>query len=157
HLASLARWREHRTRRPDTAPPHGAIGTSMDLPESHRDLLERPIFAAFATVAKDGSPRVNPMWFLWDPDAGVLKLTHTSARHNFRNLKREPRISLSIMDPDDQYRYLQLRGVVEKVEPDPTGAFYQTLQQRYRGYTSQVKDRDVRVVLTIRPTGYKAR
>ncbi len=126
-------------------------------PASHLDLLERPLFAHFATVASDGSPRVNPMWFLWDAEAGRLKLTHTSARHNFRNLKREPRVALSITDPDDQYRYLQLRGVLEDVEEDPTGAFYQTLQQRYRGYTTEVKDRDVRVVLHIRLTGFKAR
>jgi PPOX class probable F420-dependent enzyme len=126
-------------------------------PESHLDLLDRPLFAHFATVASDGSPRVNPMWFLWDNDAGVIKLTHTNQRHNFRYLQKNPHVALSIVDPDDQYRYIQLRGVVEKVEADPTGAFYQSLQQRYRGRTSEVKDRDVRVVFTIRPTGIKVR
>jgi PPOX class probable F420-dependent enzyme len=120
-------------------------------------LLERPLFAHFATVASDGSPRVNPMWFLWDAEAGVLKLTHTRERHNYRYLQRQPHVALSIVDPDDPYRYLQLRGVLVKVEDDPTGAFYQQLQQRYRGYTTEVKDRDVRVVFTIRPTGFKVR
>jgi PPOX class probable F420-dependent enzyme len=129
----------------------------MNPPASHLDLLERPLFAHFATTARDGSPRVNPMWFLWDADAGVLKLTHTRQRHNFRNLQSEPRVALSITDPDDQYRYIQLRGILENIEDDPTGAFYQSLQQRYRGYTNEVKDRDVRVVFTIRPTGFKAR
>jgi PPOX class probable F420-dependent enzyme len=126
-------------------------------PEAYLDLLDRPLFAAFATVASDGSPRVNPMWFLWDNEAGVLKLTHTNQRHNFRYLQKNPKVALSITDPNDQYRYLQLRGKIEQVEADPTGAFYQTLQQRYRGRISEVKDRDVRVVLTIRPTGFKAR
>jgi PPOX class probable F420-dependent enzyme len=126
-------------------------------PEAYLDLLARPLFAHFATVASDGSPRVNPMWFLYDPNAGVLKLTHTNQRHNFRYLQTNPRVALSITDPDNQYRYLQVRGEVENVEPDPTGAFYNTLQQRYRGHTSEVKDRDVRVVLTIRPTGFKSR
>jgi PPOX class probable F420-dependent enzyme len=126
-------------------------------PASHLDLLEKPLFGHLGTVTTDGAPLVNPMWFLWDPEQGVFKFTHTRNRHNYRYLQREPRISLSITDPDDQYRYLQLRGVVEKVEDDPTGAFYQTLQQRYRGVTSEVKDRDVRVVLTVRPTGFKAR
>ena len=129
----------------------------MEMPASHLDLLERPLFAHFGTVASDGSPRVNPMWFVWDAEAGVIKMTHTNARHNFRNLQREPRVALSITDPDDQYRYLQLRGKLEHIEPDPTGAFYQSLQQRYRGYTRDVPDKDVRVVLHIRPTGYKAR
>jgi PPOX class probable F420-dependent enzyme len=126
-------------------------------PETYIDLLQRPLFAHFATVAADGSPRVNVMWFLWDNDAGVLKLTHTNQRHNFRYLQKNPAVALSIADPDDQYRFLQVRGVVDHVEPDPTGAFYNTLQQRYRGHTSEVKDRDVRVVFTIRPTGFKAR
>jgi PPOX class probable F420-dependent enzyme len=129
----------------------------VKLPDSHLDLLERPLFAHFATVARDGSPRVNPMWFLWDPENGVLKLTHANQRFNFRYLKENPHVALSITDPDDQYRYIQVRGQIEKVEDDPTGAFYQTLQQRYRGYTTDVKDRDVRVILTIRPVGYKAR
>ena len=126
-------------------------------PEAYLDLLNRPLFAHFATVASDGSPRVNPMWFLWDNDAGVLKLTHTNQRHNFRYLQKNPKVALSITDPDNQYRYLQLRGEIEHVEDDPTGAFYNTLQQRYRGHTSDVKDRAVRVVFTIRPTGFKAR
>ena len=129
----------------------------LQLPDSHVDLLERPLFAHFATVAADGSPRVNPMWFVWDAAAGVLKLTHTKHRHNYRYLQRNPRVALCITDPDNQYRYLQIRGQVENVEDDPTGAFYQTLQQRYRGYTGEVKDAAVRVVFTIRPTGFKAR
>ena len=126
-------------------------------PATHLDLLQRPLFAHFATVAADGSPRVNPMWFLWDAAAGVLKLTHTRERHNYRYLQRQPHVALSIVDPDDPYRYIQVRGVVEKVEDDPTGAFYQQLQQRYRGYTAKVRDRAVRVVFTIRPTGFKVR
>ena len=129
----------------------------MNPPESHLDLLERPLFAHFGTVTADGAPLVNPMWFLWDADAGVIRMTHTNNRHNFRYLRREPRVALCIVDPDDGYRYLQVRGVLEQVEDDPTGAFYQTLQQRYRGFTSEVKDRDVRVKLTIRPTGFKFR
>jgi PPOX class probable F420-dependent enzyme len=131
--------------------------TDIRPPASHLDLLERPLFAHFATVAGDCSPRVNPMWFYWDNQAGVLKLTHTRQRHNLRYLEREPRVALSIIDPDDPYRYLQMRGVVHEIQSDPTGAFYQVLQQRYRGYTTDVQDRDVRVVLTIRPTGFKAR
>jgi PPOX class probable F420-dependent enzyme len=131
--------------------------TTVRPPEQYLDLLERPLFAHFATVTPDGAPRVNPMWFKWDNAAGVLKLTHTNQRHNYRNLQKNPRVALSITDPDDQYRYLQLRGVIDHVEADPTGTFYQSLQQRYRGRTSEVKDADVRVVLTIRPIGFKVR
>lgn len=129
----------------------------MNAPESHLDLLERPLFAHFATVRLDGAPQVNPMWFLWDGEQGTVKLTHTRTRHNYRYIQREPRVALSIADPDDPYRYIQVRGVVDKVEDDPTGHFYQVLQRRYRGYVREVKDRDVRVVLTIRPIAFKVR
>ena len=126
-------------------------------PDSYLDLLERPLFAALATVTPDGAPLVNPMWFEWDDDAGVIKLTHTNERHNFRHLQKNPRVALSITDPANQYRYIQIRGALDHVEPDPTGAFYQRLQQRYRGTTSEVRDKNVRVVLTIKPTAFKYR
>jgi PPOX class probable F420-dependent enzyme len=129
----------------------------MNPPESHVDLLERPVFAHLATVTADGAPLANVMWFLWDAEHGLIKMTHTNNRHNYRYLLREPRVALSIADPDDQYRYLQVRGVVESMDPDPTGGFFQALQHRYRGIKTEVADRDVRVILSIRPTGYKAR
>jgi len=129
----------------------------MNPPQTHIDLLERPLFAHFATVAGSGAPLVNPMWFLWDGEAGRIRLTHVSTRHNYRHLQGEPRVAFSIIDPDNGYRYLQIRGVVDSVEPDPTGAFFQVLQQRYRGITTEVADRDVRVLVTVRPTGFKAR
>jgi len=129
----------------------------VNPPDTHIDLLERPLFAHFATVREDGAPQVNPMWFKWDAEAGVIKLTHTRTRHNYRYLQREPRVALSITDPDDQYRYLSVRATIEREEADPTGAFYQELQQRYRGLTSEVKDRDVRVIFTLRPTAWKSR
>jgi PPOX class probable F420-dependent enzyme len=126
-------------------------------PASHADLLERPLFAHLATVRADGAPQVNPMWFLYDPESNRILLTHTKTRHNFRYVQKEPRVALSVTDPDDGYRYLQVRGEVEKVEDDPTGAFYQELQQRYRGFQTEVADRDVRVKLTVRPTHWKVR
>ncbi len=129
----------------------------MTPPDSHRDLLERPLFAHLATVREDGAPVVNPMWFLWDAERGRVRMTHTRTRHNFGNIKAEPRVALAIQDPDDPYRYLQVRGVVDHVEDDPTGEFYNTLSMRYRGHPIEVEDRAVRVVLEVRPTGFKVR
>ena len=97
------------------------------------------------------------MWFLWDGEQGMVKLTHTKERYNFRCVQREPPVALSISDPDDQYRYLQVRGVVDSIEDDPTGAFFQVLSRRYRDTAGAVPDRDVRVIFAVRPTGFKAR
>jgi PPOX class probable F420-dependent enzyme len=127
----------------------------MSPPETHADLLERPLFAHLGTVRADGAPLVNPMWFLWDPDQGVIRLTHTTGRSNYRNIRRDPRVALSIADPDDQYRYLQVRGAVERIEDDPGGGFYQVLSRRYRGRESEDPSRDSRVVLTVRPAAFR--
>ena len=115
------------------------------------------MFAHLATVRADGAPQVNPMWFLWDGVRGVIKMTHTRTRHNYRNVAREPRVAISITDPDDQYRYLQVMGVVESIEDDPTGSLHELLQQRYQGAVGEVPERENRVVLVIRPTGFKKR
>jgi len=128
----------------------------MEAPDSHADLLERALFAHYATVRADGAPQVNPMWFAWDRERGVIRMTHTKTRHNYRNVQREPRVALSITDPEDPYRYLQVRGVVESIEDDPTGSFHEVLQRRYRGTVGPVPDREHRVILIIRPTAFKA-
>src|ERR1044071_5049078 len=101
----------------------------MKPPETHQDLLDRPLFAHLATVRPDGGPQVNPMWFAWDAEREVVLLTHTRERHNYRYVQREPRMALSIADPDRPYRYLQVRGVVEAVEDDPTGSMYAQPEQ----------------------------
>jgi PPOX class probable F420-dependent enzyme len=126
---------------------------SSTLPESYVRLLEQPLFAHLATVRPDGSPQSNVMWFAWD--GAQLRFTHTSARQKFRNLEAEPRVALSIIDPDDPYSFLEVRGRVASVEPDPGGAFYKELQQRY-GMEYPVHDADVRIVVTVQPDDYVA-
>lgn len=124
------------------------------VPESHADLLERPVFAHLATVRPDGSPQSSVMWFAWDGE--VIRMTHTKTRQKFRNLEKEPRIALSLADPDDQYRFLEVRGVVETIEDDDEQAsFYKGLQKRY-GMDYPIPDAPVRVIFTIRPTAFVA-
>jgi len=123
-------------------------------PESHADLLEKPTFAHLATVRPDGSPQSSVMWFAWDGE--LIRMTHTKTRQKFRNLANEPRVALSIADPDDSYRFLEVRGTVESIEDDDAQAsFYQSLQKRY-GQSYPIADAEVRVILTIRPEKYVA-
>jgi PPOX class probable F420-dependent enzyme len=125
---------------------------TSELPASHADLLERPTFAHLATVAPDGSPHSSVMWFVWDGD--VLRFTHTTSRQKFKNIAHEPRVAISIADPDNPYRSLEVRGVVEKTEPDDdVASFYQSLQKRY-GESYEITDAHKRVILTVRPTTY---
>jgi PPOX class probable F420-dependent enzyme len=128
--------------------------SSNALPESHADLLDSPNFAHLATVRPDGSPQSSVMWFAWD--GSRLRLTHTKTRQKFANLEKEPRVALSIADPNDQYRFLEVRGVVESItDDDATASFYKSLQSRY-GMDYPVPDADVRVIITIRPETFVA-
>jgi PPOX class probable F420-dependent enzyme len=124
-----------------------------EVPASHADLLEKPLFAHLATVRPNGAPQSSVMWFAWD--GSRIRMTHTSTRQKFANLAREPRVALSIADPADQYRFLEVRGTVESVEDDPAGEFYRSLQRRY-GMDYPILDADVRVVIIIRPDRYVA-
>ncbi len=125
---------------------------TKELPDGFRDLLERPLFAHLATVRPDGSPQSSVMWFAWDGTR--LRLTHTKTRQKFANLANEPRVALSIADPDDPYRFLEVRGRLEGIEDDDAQAsFYRSLQARY-GKDNPITDADVRIVLTIRPEAF---
>jgi PPOX class probable F420-dependent enzyme len=124
-----------------------------EAPASHADLLGKPTFAHLATVRPDGAPQSSVMWFGWD--GSRIRMTHTRTRQKFANLAAEPRVALSIADPADGYRFLEVRGVVEKIDDDPGGEFYRSLQRRY-GLDFPILDADVRVIITIRPERYVA-
>jgi PPOX class probable F420-dependent enzyme len=126
--------------------------SSQSLPESHADLLDGAYFAHLATIRPDGSPQSSVMWFAWD--GSRLRLTHTKTRQKFANLEKEPRVALSITDPKDEYRFLEVRGSVESIEDDDaTASFYQSLQQRYQN-VYDIPDADVRVIITIKPESF---
>ena len=121
------------------------------VPDTYVDLLERPLFGHLGTTRPDGYPQVNVMWFGWDGE--FLRFTHIPQRQKYRNLQINPRISMSVADPDDGYRYLEVRGVLERIEDDPGGKFYMELSARYGHPMSQPpRDADDRIVLVVRPT-----
>lgn len=131
---------------------HMSTASASLVPDSHRDLLERPLTAHLATIRPDGRPQVNPMWFDWDGE--FLYFTNTTVRQKYRNVTANPQVAVSIADPDQPYRYLEVRGVVERIEPDPTGAFFLTLADRYATtFDGPPADAEHRVVYVVRPTG----
>jgi PPOX class probable F420-dependent enzyme len=144
-----------RTRRPTVAiVPESPVPDSPvpadPVPDSHRDLLDRPLFCHLATLRPDGSPQANPMWFLWD--GTHLRFTTTSTRQKHRNVTADPRVAISVNDPDQPYRYLEVRGRVTAIEPDPEGAFFIDLAARYgRDLGGPPGDAADRVVLVVRP------
>jgi len=100
------------------------------IPESHRDILEKKGFAHVATIGPGGEPQSHPVWYDWDGEALLISATPTKQR--IQNLRRFPRIAVSIQDPDDPYRYLEIRGPVE-IEPDPRHHLIDALAKKYLG------------------------
>lgn len=126
-------------------------------PSAFLDLLERPLLASFATVRAGGAPQLNPMWFIWDGERQVIRLTHTKVRSNYRVLQSNRQVALLIVDPDDDQRYLSVRGTVTDIQDDPEGDFFKGLQTRYQGEADEViADRAVRVILTVTPEHVRA-
>ena len=121
---------------------------SASIPEHLRYLLERPLFGALGTIRPDDTVQVNPMWFEFDGER--VRFTHTNKRGKFRNLQRNPSMSLMVLDDQDPQVYLEVRGKLVEVIDDPTGAFYVRLGQRY-GNPDQQPPPDIadRVILVM--------
>ena len=85
------------------------------IPESHRDIFERESYAHFATVMPDGTPQVTPVWV--DHEDGEYVLVNTArGRRKEKNVRRNPKVGVSVLDPDDPYRYVSVRGEAELTE-----------------------------------------
>ena len=121
------------------------------IPESHKDLLETTALADVATIGPDGAPQVNPVWFGWD--GTLLTFSQTTGRQKFRNLHKDKRIALSIVDPANPYRYMEIRGKVVKFIPDPETAFIDSMAKKYLGHDKYQwgTPEEQRVVVVVEP------
>lgn len=123
----------------------------MVIPESLSDLLESTALANVATVGPKGEPQVSPVWFGWD--GKHLLFSQTKTRQKLQNLQKDPRIALSIVDPHNPYRYLEIRGVVARVDEDPNLDFINSMSKKYLGqdkYAGQQPGEE-RVVVVVEP------
>ena len=123
-----------------------------DFPEPHRDLLQAPV-ALLTTVGRDGFPQVTATWFLYDTDDGLLKLWLSTARQKTKNVQRNSKCTLLIMDPASPQRTLEVRGVAE-VTDDTERAFVEKYVPKYGEFVRNIGDQPPhhRVVVTLRPT-----
>lgn len=101
------------------------------IPEGYRDLLLSAALAHVATLGAQGEPQSTPVWIGWDGEH--IRFSQTKRQQKFRNLRRDPRIALSIVDPGNPYRYLEVRGVVVAFEDDAERAFVDSMAQKYLG------------------------
>ncbi len=124
---------------------------NSEIPDTYRDLLESTALAHVATIGPKGEPQNNPVWFGWDGEHVLF--SQTKARQKFRNLNRDPRIAFSIVDPENPYRYLEIRGEVARVEEDPDIDFISAMAKKYMGVNRYPYHQpgDERVVVFVKP------
>ncbi len=124
---------------------------SFSIPEGYGDLLESNALAHVATIGPDGEPQNNPVWFDWD--GAQVKFSQTKTRQKYKNVGREPRLALSIVDPENPYRYLEVRGEVVRVEEDPNNDFINAMAKKYLDLDEYPYHQpgDERIVLYVEP------
>jgi PPOX class probable F420-dependent enzyme len=128
-----------------------------EIPAAYMDLLqEKKTFAHLATIMKDGSPQVTPVWF--DYTSGHVRVNTAKGRVKARNLHEGARVALSILDPDNPYRYLQIRGQVVRATEEGASAHIDSLAKKYLGKDKYPFSQpgEVRIMYEIEPLAAQA-
>ena len=99
------------------------------IPESYKDLFSKRIFASLATLMPDGRPQVTPVWC--DFDGQHVLVNSAKGRQKDRNMRRDPRVSLALVDLDNPYRYLEIRGHVAEVTEEGADAHIDRMAKKY--------------------------
>ena len=120
---------------------------STQIPDRYRHLFVDANFGSLGTIRPDDTVQVSPMWFELHGD--TLRFTHTTTRAKYRNLMRNPSMSLAVMDAANPVHYAEARGRLLETIPDPTGAFYDRLHRRYGGDGMTPPDAADRVILVM--------
>lgn len=123
---------------------------AVQLPETHVDLLDRPIVVMLATVMPDGQPQVTPVWC--DRHGNQIWINSAKGRQKDRNLRARPKVTVAVYDPDDPYRWIEVRGaVVEYVEGPEALAHIESLSHAYFGRMFKMRPGEERVIYKIEP------
>lgn len=121
------------------------------IPENYRDLLDRPIVVALATLLPDGTPQVQPVWCSYD---GTHILVNTEkGRQKYRNMTRRPSVTVLAVDPDDDTRWIEVRGIVAGHTEEGALEHIDALARQYMGVEKYPfhAPGDVRVIFRIAP------
>jgi PPOX class probable F420-dependent enzyme len=121
------------------------------IPEGFLDLFSRPTFAHLATIMPDGSPQVTPVWFGFD--GTYIIVNSARGRQKDRNMRRNPEVAVEIMDPENPYRYIQVRGKVVEITEEGADDSIDSLARKYLNVERYPNRRpgEVRVIYRISP------
>lgn len=127
------------------------------IPESYLDLLTGPVYAVLTTVTPAGQPENTVVWCSWD---GTHVLVNTAdGRRKPANVRQNPRVALTVMDPQDPYRWMDIRGIVEEIVPDEDYAninaharLYAGVEEYYGDFApASRKGTEQRIIFRIKP------
>ena len=99
------------------------------IPENYKDLFDKKAFGSLATVMPDGTPQVTPVWI--DYDGTHLLVNSARGRRKDKNMERNPAVALSILDPDNPYRYLEVRGRVVEITEEGADKHIDKMAKKY--------------------------
>ena len=122
-----------------------------NIPDRYADLFQKKAFANLATLMPDGSPQVTPVWV--DYDGTHVLVNSARGRQKDKNMERNPAVALSILDPDNPYRYLEVRGRVADITEEGAEEHIDKMAKKYMGVDKYPYRRpgEVRVLYKIKP------
>ena len=123
----------------------------MNIPENYQDLLadETKAYVYLATVMADGTPQVTPIWF--NADGDYILINTAAGRVKDRNMQARPSVALVFQDPNNPYRYMQIRGKIAERTTEDADAHINALLQKYRGKDWDIPAGEERVIYKISP------
>ena len=104
---------------------------SESFPDKYRDIFDKKSFGSFTTLMPDGSPQTTPVWV--DYRDGDVWVNSAEGRQKDKNVRRDPRVALAIIDPDNAYRYVEVRGRVHEITRDGADAHIDAMAKKYLG------------------------
>ena len=121
------------------------------IPDSHLDLFKKKAFANLVTLMPGGQPQVTPVWV--DYDGSHVVINTAEGRQKDKNLQRDGRVALSIMDPDNPYRYLEVRGQVAERTRNGADQHIDAMAKKYLGKDQYPvrQPGEVRVIFKVKP------
>jgi len=127
----------------------------LNIPDSHRYLLDKAIIAALATLMPDGQIQVTPVWCSYDGTHVIVNATADRQKH--KNMVERPHVTLMVFDPQNPFRYMEIRGIVEVITAEGGGESMNELSLLYTGkpkrYGIEAPPREVseRILYKIKP------
>jgi PPOX class probable F420-dependent enzyme len=124
---------------------------SQSIPDKYRDLFTKRAFASLATLMPDGSPQVTPVWV--DLEGDLVLVNTARGRQKDKNMRRDPRVAMAVIDPENPYRYLEIRGRIAEITEEGADAHIDKMAKKYLGADKYPyrQASETRVIFKIQP------